>query len=278
MASQPVLYHIPSSYYSTIARLALVEKGVAYRGVLMDLYVRQEHYEPWYVAINPHITVPAMVVGETVLTTSDEIISYVDTSFDGPSLSPTDDSAKKEQAAWLARHQQVVIEDMTMGTLLPEKPFLYKKFLSALTRQKERASAYMKSNDELAQAYQAKIEVIDRRLEAFSSEKIAATQQHSEADIVDYLQQLNDKIGDNKLFLGDDYTLCDVVNTALLARLQFIKRDELIAALPAVQAYWQRLKQRDSFSKASVPIAMNPVNVLQGLAGALGRHFGILPK
>jgi len=278
MAIKPVLYHIPSSYYSTVARLALVEKGVDYRGVLMDLYVRQEHYEPWFVAINPHITIPALVHGETVLTTSDEIMAYVDESFDGPALSPSEQSAKSQQAAWLARHQQVVIEDMTMGTLLPKKPFFYKKFIHALERQKQRASTYMTEHAELASAYQAKIAVIDRRLEAFSKNKIAITQQQSEADIVDYLQQLNEKIGDKPLFLGENYTLCDIVNTALLARLQFIKRDDLIAAHPSVQAYWQRLQARDSFAKASVPIAMNPFNVIQGLMGALARHFGILAK
>src|SRR5262245_23284361 len=58
---KPRLYHAASSYYSMIARLALVENGHGFESVLVDIHRRREQLEPAYVRLNPGMTVPTLV-------------------------------------------------------------------------------------------------------------------------------------------------------------------------------------------------------------------------
>ena len=69
-----ILYHIPPSFYSQVARLALAEKGVAYtsRFLAMDMY------QPWYMRLNPGGTVPTMVHDGKFVPDSFAIARYAD--------------------------------------------------------------------------------------------------------------------------------------------------------------------------------------------------------
>src|SRR5262249_337269 len=73
--SVTTLYHASSSYYSMIARLALLEAGVAFTGRRMDIHIAKEQLQPWYVALNPHMTVPTLVDGEHVWRDSRDILA-----------------------------------------------------------------------------------------------------------------------------------------------------------------------------------------------------------
>jgi glutathione S-transferase len=42
----PRLYHALSSYYSMIARLALVEGGVVYESVVVDIHLKMVQQQP----------------------------------------------------------------------------------------------------------------------------------------------------------------------------------------------------------------------------------------
>ncbi len=45
--AKPRLYHAPSSYFSTIARLALAEAGLDHDQVFVDIHVRGSQQSPW---------------------------------------------------------------------------------------------------------------------------------------------------------------------------------------------------------------------------------------
>lgn len=55
--AKPRLYHAPSSYYSTIARLALAEGGISYERVFVDIHFRLGQVQPDYARLNPNMTV-----------------------------------------------------------------------------------------------------------------------------------------------------------------------------------------------------------------------------
>ena len=63
----PKLHHSPSSYYSTIARLALVERGIAFEPVKVDIHRRAEQTTPAYARLNPGMTVPTLETDGRVL-------------------------------------------------------------------------------------------------------------------------------------------------------------------------------------------------------------------
>ena len=68
-----ILYSAPSSYYSMIGRLALKEAQVPFENHQMDIHLRKEQLAPWYVALNPHMSVPTLVDGKTILIDSQDI-------------------------------------------------------------------------------------------------------------------------------------------------------------------------------------------------------------
>ena len=69
-----ILYSAPPSYYSMIGRLALNAAQISFENHHMDIHVRKEQLAPWYIALNPHMTVPTLVDGKTILIDSQDIL------------------------------------------------------------------------------------------------------------------------------------------------------------------------------------------------------------
>jgi glutathione S-transferase len=92
MATVEILGFAPSSY-TRVARMACEEKGVAY-----ELKQMPPH-SPEVLAIHPFGKIPALRHGDFELCESKAIADYIDRSFDGPPLFPSDprDRARAEQ-------------------------------------------------------------------------------------------------------------------------------------------------------------------------------------
>jgi len=74
-------------------RIALNAKGVAYRQDPVNLLAGEQASEA-YRALNPQGLVPALVVGETVLTQSTAIIEWLEERYPDPPLLPADSDAR----------------------------------------------------------------------------------------------------------------------------------------------------------------------------------------
>jgi glutathione S-transferase len=94
-----VLHGYRYSVYHRIARMALVEKGVAHSQVEVDPFAAEVPAE--YVAMHPFRRVPTLVHGDLVLYETSAITRYVDEGFEGPALQPTGARAR-------ARMNQVI--------------------------------------------------------------------------------------------------------------------------------------------------------------------------
>ena len=73
----PRLYGFFRSGTSHRVRIALNLKGLDYQQVAVDLR-KEEHNDPAYKAINPQQLVPALDIGETVLTQSPAILEWLE--------------------------------------------------------------------------------------------------------------------------------------------------------------------------------------------------------
>lgn len=94
------LYHWEPNANSGKPMLALAEKGVEYESHYLDLLQFDQH-QPEYLRVNPDGTIPAMVHDGRVLTESTPIIEYIDETFDGPALRPTDPVARWRMRWWM---------------------------------------------------------------------------------------------------------------------------------------------------------------------------------
>ena len=85
--SDPVLFGADYSVYTRIARLALQEKGVAYRLEPVDIFA-PEGVPPGYLERHPFGKIPAFEHDGFRLYESGAIARYVDEAFPGPPLQP----------------------------------------------------------------------------------------------------------------------------------------------------------------------------------------------
>ena len=94
-----VLYHGGAAANSLKALLPLFEKKVDFKSHLMAL-INFEQHEPWFVKINPRGQVPVLVHGDYALDESTLINEYVDDTFPGPPLKPSDAYGRHQMRVW----------------------------------------------------------------------------------------------------------------------------------------------------------------------------------
>ena len=84
-----VLYHAWNSSASRKVRLAMAEKGLTFKGLVLDLN-RFQHHSDWYKRLNPSGIVPCLVVDGHPLIESNLINEYLDEAHPAPPLMPDD--------------------------------------------------------------------------------------------------------------------------------------------------------------------------------------------
>jgi glutathione S-transferase len=84
------------SNYVWMCRIALAEKGVAYR------HTEVRPHTPEVDAIHPFGKIPVMRHGEVTLCESRAICSYIDNVFDGPKLAPSHPFAAAQVEQWVS--------------------------------------------------------------------------------------------------------------------------------------------------------------------------------
>ncbi len=92
-AGQPIVFGARYSVYTRIVRLALDEKGVAYRLEEVDIFAPGGP-TAGYLARQPFARIPAFEHDGFRLYESGAISRYVDEAFDGPALLPADTRAR----------------------------------------------------------------------------------------------------------------------------------------------------------------------------------------
>src|SRR5678815_1665584 len=94
-----VLYHGGAAANSLKVLLPLFENKVAFKSHLMAL-INFEQHEPWFVKINPRGQVPVLVHDDYVLDESTLINEYVDDTFPGLPLKPSDAYGRHQMRIW----------------------------------------------------------------------------------------------------------------------------------------------------------------------------------
>lgn len=237
------LYHAPSSYYSMIARLALAEAGIAAQPVRLDIHRRMEQLEPAYVALNPSMTVPTLVLPDQVLADSRDIVAW---SFGEVACAGAAGEA-------INRQYTFPIEDLTMSWLMGWNPVARRALprkLQAANRQLLRLAARY---PELAAVYRRRAEVFAARSRTFGVDGLQAlfARRWSEAEVhLDWLEQTLD---DGRPFLfSNAFGPADAVWIAFLGRIRFIGKGAAIDRRPALRLYEATMQARPAWAAAEI--------------------------
>lgn len=250
MAAVVTLYAFPASHCSQKVRLALAEKQVPYTNRFVDIEMRLQNFEPWYMKLNPKGVVPTLIHGERVVTDSAHIIRYIDEAFEGPPLVPGDPAERESMQRWIDEQDRLRIRELTFGTMKGALGFALRKV--SMPRRKAKLQRLGNANPDLAKLYEAKIEDLGQWRASITSEaEVAGIRRQLE----DVLGHVDEQLGKTRYLACDSYSLADVAWTCIFARLTMLGLSASLwekTRFPLVKAYYEDLRSRPSFAAAEI--------------------------
>ena len=240
-----ILYNASSSYYSMIARLALLEAGVDFENRRMDIHIAKEQLSPSYLAINPAMTVPTLTDGEQSWTDSRDILKFAAAYADDKWLdADTNYSPRIERI--VDAHYALSIERLTFGKALSRIPpmrFIAPRMLRNIIQKLEKERSQSKD----PAAIQAKIDLNHERLAYFTEGDRAEKLQIQRKEVQKFIKEL--PVPDLCLF-GDKPSSADIVTIVLIGRLQMIGEYSLV---PSLLARWfERTQTQTAYKEADI--------------------------
>jgi glutathione S-transferase len=231
-----LLYHAWASSASRKVRLCMAEKGLKFRGLIIDIN-RFQHHSDWYKALNPSGIVPCLLVDGRPLVESNLINEYLDEAYPDPPLMPDDPLMRHEVRRW-AKY----IDDTCLPAV--QKPNW---------TQMMRPMAEKWSDEELA-----------RRLAAIPSQERRdlwtrmARKPFTQAEIdaaLDILENMTHQIeaylqkSGGPWICGARYTLADIAAAPYVVRFEEERPGHL---RPLVAQWWVAFTARPSWAEAQI--------------------------
>lgn len=246
-----ILYSAPPSYYSMIGRLALNTAHIPFENHHMDIHVRKEQLAPWYIALNPHMTVPTLVDGKTILIDSQDILRLAATQA-GNQWLDIDVNLAPQIESVVKAHYAIPIERLTFCKAmlhLPILKFIFPRALGGIIKSLQAKLATAKNPT----ALQAKIDLNQSRITYFTQGASLEEKMTVERNrIGDYLNQL--PTPDHFLF-GNKPSSADVVTAVLFGRLKMIGEYALVtndARGVALDQWFRRMQQELAFQLSDI--------------------------
>lgn len=114
------LFHFGGSSCSQKTRIVLGAKGIDWESHYIDLG-KHENFTEWFMGITPRGLLPVLVHDGDVHIESNDIIEYIDETFDGPSLFPADPDEQAFMAASMKREDDLhlCVRTLTFRYLMP---------------------------------------------------------------------------------------------------------------------------------------------------------------
>lgn len=189
------LYHWEPNANSGKPMLALAEKGVEYESHYLDLLQFDQH-QPDYLRLNPDGTIPALVHDGRVLTESTPIMEYIDETFAGPVLRPTDPGERWRMRWWMRFFDAYFAPSLSM--------IGWSVFIGPAARQRDQAQL---------QAAIARIPLESRRIawrKAIFNEFTAEELAESKRRVWFATDVLERHLREHEWIAGDSYSLGDI--------------------------------------------------------------------
>ncbi len=237
----PTLYHAEISFFSQIARLALAEKNVTYNSVVLAITPPVfENFEPWYLQINANATVPSLKVGERIFTDAEHYLYKIDRLFEGPLLAGSNRIATGN---WVIR--ALALQHRDIVALRGAN-----RFLTLLVNQKrlKRLHKLKAQHPDFAAQYTAKIAEIKDYSETIKDPRNAI---RVNAQFHAALDAINKVLASSPHISEDNYTIADIVWTAIVARQILLKRAPF-ANRPHLAEWFSRMQARPSYKIAGI--------------------------
>jgi glutathione S-transferase len=255
---KPRLYHAPSSYFSMIARLALVEAGIEHEQVFMDILFRGSQQAPAYARLNPNMTVPTLVLPGRFLDQSRDILNFA--------LGVGEGETSTQLKSWVDLHYAFSVEELTFGGFLARHAFARAVIPARMAASRRRLLKLATAHPDLAGIYEQRAEVFAQRKRTFDPKKAVDLVAKRSKEAIGFLDRLETHLADRRdVLVPPNYSIADVVWTVFLGRMEFVGMTEEIDRRPALLRYWRAMKARPSFAAADIWTSFHVGRVIFGI-------------
>jgi glutathione S-transferase len=239
-----------------IARYALLEGGIPFESRRMDIHLSREQLQPWYLLINPAMTVPSMVEGKYIWRDSQDILKYAAAQA-AERWMDSDPSVALNIEQIVHSHYAIAIERLTMGKAISSS-FLLKRILPKVLYKAIRSLEAEKSGSTNPEAIEDKIKLNKGRLAYFTEGDLKEKLQFERTNVRTFLERLP---APKELLFGEKPSSADIVTVALFARLKMIGEYDLVTE-PELQAWFERMRARSAYKKADIWTRFQPWRIL----------------
>lgn len=257
VSNQLELLNAASSYYSMVARLALVEADIPFHNHMLDIHFAKQQLSDKYRELNPQMTVPTLRAENLLLTSSKDILQWAACQA-GSSWMDSDISLTLLINELVSNHYLIEIEDLTFGKWLSSNKLLAFVFPRMLASTVKRLENQLDSVDSLSPvdiiALKNKAQLNRSRLAYFTEGSQIQKLEDMRLKWSNYLHTIP-LIDSNQFIFGDRFSSIDVVLAVLFARLTMINETSLIDR-PDLQNWWGRVQLRSSLRVADLWMTM----------------------
>lgn len=242
-----ILYSSAPSYYSMIARLALLEANIKFTVRSMDIHFAKDQLSPWYLEINPAMTVPTLVDKELAYLNSRDILAFAASSAEPQWADATSEVAPQIKAV-LDAHYAISIEHLTFVKAMKKVPPLQFIFPYMLRKMINKLEIHSPASTNF-KAMQEKIALNHQRLAYFTESNLTDKLASLRENIENYIKQLPTPA---PYLFGEKLSSADIVTCILFARLKLIDEYALIEAFPPLHAWFEQMQNRAAFKQADI--------------------------
>ncbi|KAF0299976.1 Ganglioside-induced differentiation-associated protein 1 [Amphibalanus amphitrite] len=290
------LYYHPLSFYSHRVLFTLLEKGLHFKPVVVDL-MAAEQYQPEYLRLNPNGAVPTLQDGVKVFPDSSLIMEYLEDNFSGgkyPRLMPSDKSSEmyRKVQEFTEAFSSLNIPVFSYGTMHNEELRKNVRLPQLVLRARVQATSSMDNLqavvDRAMSAVPEARPELEKKLEFFAgfTADIRNPERYGEAvrGVEVYLQRVEDElithVGDrvNWWLCGPSFTLADIDLCVLLNRIWLLGLEERLVTRcrPHLTTYLRRAQQRKAFQRvAAVPLRLRALMAAERAATYLPLAIGV---
>lgn len=241
-----------------IARLALLESGAPINIRRMDIHLAKEQLSPWYLAINPAMTVPSLTDEKHIWTDIRAIIDK-SASIAGSLWHDVEPDLSSCIREVVDAHYAISIERLAFSKAMTRfKPLqiFFPRLLKRIIHQLE-TSLPSSINP---QATQDKIALNQERLAYFTQGSLSQKLIDEREQVNQYLSQLPALSG--TCLFGEKLSSVDIVTSILFARLEMSGELSKINVFPALAEWYKRMQARSTFKSADVWTYFQPWRIL----------------
>jgi glutathione S-transferase len=227
-----ILHHGWRSSASRRVRLCLEEKGLSYKGHIVDM-ANMEHHSPEYLKINPLGVIPTLIHDGRPLHESGTICEYLDETFPDPPLRPETPYERAEMRNWI-RHIDALIGNLIVFNWRHHLQKVAEKWSDAELAEKMK-SIPSKERQEAAR-------------KPYTEEERDAAR----AKLVQLLDKMEATLQSSGWLVGKAYSIADIAAVPFVKRIDEEIAPDQVKHHPRVADWWAKIQARPAFARANI--------------------------